>query len=371
MKDFLSTLGFLLMVILVTGYLYKSGYRLERPPAAGSDLLQAAVPSDGEAADQLALDPRGDHDSRRRPSASAEGSTAWAEVPSGRTDTHRESEPISRSAAITLERDIQAWIGRTSSAAVLEATRQGVPAGVSLSLGAALLEAGKINERSDFVREVVDPLARLKEKSPESVRNLLKYSANSGKWFEGLDRLGHYRELNLEQWFKRYDLAGYDAETYLALQHNEDREQHERGQVHEASMGSGLLSSPAAKSQEPSRARQEVADDNLRPNMAYAMNRLSERRLDEKDKAMRFKADPNQNVGAARHIAESMRVGEKRRFNDPAAFHAVLREVLAIEAGYASWDAYKAADERTAKRAFARRSDPLISGGKLEVRREK
>ncbi|MEL6973527.1 MAG: hypothetical protein AAFO02_25465, partial [Bacteroidota bacterium] len=74
-------------------------------------------------------------------------------------------------------------------------------------------------------------------------------------------------------------------------------------------------------------------------------------------------------VNAGRQEAESFGKGESRTYSEPRHFWSVLKEVIALEKGYESWDAYQADHPKSADRAFQRRSDIMANGGVMKVTR--
>ncbi len=358
MKGVFSLLGFITTVFLVAGYLYKNNYRFAQDTAAPSEYLH-----EWEEPSSVARIDESQHFQ----------STGSPEVRSYASSSRR--APTSTPSPASSDSQVESWLEQHARIAVLEAVRSGVPAGVSLSLGIAQLESGYLHPSDDFIERVVMPLDQLKGSDKRMWSRYYKYSANSGKWFEGLRAQQHFDRYDLLRIFDTYDLARFDAETYLALQEEQAAPAlEERAVVHRASFGSwGSGDRYQAEAYQPAQRRvdMEVNSDDARRNMAYAMNRLTDERLRERGQSMDFQPRAADASGAARRAAEALPVGQPQRYYDPGTFHEVLREVLALEAGYPSWQAYKSAEPAAARRAFARRSDPVSLGGKMEIVRKR
>lgn len=351
MKGVLALLGFITTVFLMAGYLYKNNYRITQTD--GSQAL-ASVESK-EAADDFFVQEQ----------------QQLQQLATPQVRTTRAQRPTA--AAPAQPSDLRDWIDQHASVAVLEAVRQGVPAGVSLSLGIAQVQAGYLQPTDNFIDRVITPLAQLKERDKRMWSRYYKYSANSSKWFEGLYTEDYFAELGLAEIFDAYQLARFDAETYLALTKQKEAAQ-EAPVVHRASFGSFGREEAQQRQQYASNAQRvdlEVNTNDARRNMAYAMNRLSDERLAERGESMEFEARRPNTDGSARRVAENLPIGSPKRYYDPATFHKVLREVLALESGYASWAEYTQAEPDDARRQFARRSDPISTGGRMEITRKR
>jgi hypothetical protein len=360
MKNFFTILGFLTAILLVGGYLHRSGLRLTQASAPGTtspteDRAPQFATQDDPVAEEVDIFDPDRH---------------YRDTPRGFDEVTTSTPGASRSAAVS-DKDLQRWIRRQGPVAVMEAVRQGVPAGISLAVSVRALQRGQIDLRSDFNRTIITPLAEFKTSRE---RSYFKYSANSDSWVRGLAKLGAYDSAELDAILRRYDLAAYDAEVYLALQ-NQQRQGASSPAARPATYAASVAAPREREATAPRRAAdEEVADEKLRANMAYAMNRLVDKKLEEEGKSMTFKAQPAPAAEVktqARRQAESIAVGQSQHFSDPAEFHNVLREVLALEAGYASWADYRAADTNGAKRAFLRRSDLMANGGKMVITRRR
>lgn len=360
MKNVFTLLGILAAIVLFGGYLHRSGIRLTQDGAATA---QATEERDAffETTDSPVREEVNLFDPDRH----------YRDTPEGFDRVGRSSASAeSTSTAAVSEKEIQRWIRRQGPVAIMEAVRQGVPAGISLAIGVQALQQGRIDLRSDFNQAVVAPLANYKEGRE---RAYFKYSANSDSWLQGLAKTSNYDTRELDAILRRYDLAAYDAEVYLALQ-NQRREERSSPAARPTYAASVATPSENRAASSSRAAEDEVADEKLRSNMAYAMNRLVDKKLEEEGKSMRFqaKAAPAAEIKTqARRSAESIAVGKTKQFSNPTEFHNVLREVLALEAGYDSWADYRAADASGAKRAFVKRSDLMANGGKMLITRKR
>ena len=361
MKNIFTLLGILAAIILFGGYLHRAGIRVTQQ---GADAAPATTTTEQ---DQF---------------FATEDSPVRGEVEMFDPDRHYRNTPegfdrVGRSAAAAersakpavSETDVQRWIRRQGPVAIMEAVRQGVPAGISLAVSVQALQQGKIDLRSDFNQAVVTPLAAYKESGE---RAYFKYSANSESWLAGLAKASNYDTRELDAILRRYDLAAYDAEVYLALQN--ERRNDQSSPAARRTYAASVAKPSERETAGSSRSEDEVADEKLRANMAYSMNRLVDKQLEEKGKDMTFttRTEPAAEVKTqARRLAESIAVGKSKSFNNPTEFHNVLREVLALEAGYDSWADYRAADASGAKRAFIQRSDLMANGGKMVITRRR
>ncbi len=370
MKNLLTLLGFSTAILLFVGVLHKSNYRVVQ---MGNDNVAAMEALDGKEAQAddeiLILD---DNPSKAGLNFKEVIGPASAIKGNQNRSVHQESSPRPSNRRIN-DADLQRWVNLHANEAIDAALEHGIPAGLSLTLGVQQLEAGQMHPQDNFAKQILAPLVNLKAKSKGWSTNYFKYSANSKSWFEGLEAIEVYSEAELKQIFRRYDLASYDAEVYLALTGKEKKENSSSAsKTYTATLMPSVRKSESTAAVRPS--DQEVAGEDLRNNMAYAMNRLSDRGLKEKGKEMNFKprsVSTEKEMSRAMRIASSINLGKSKVFDKPAEFQAVLREVLALEADYPSWEAYLQADAGRAKRKFRQRSDVMALGGELRVTRKK
>ena len=196
----LRTIGFLSVLLFALGLAKKAGIQVSLAGADGlvteESFLSASASAYGkeEGEDVLVIRP---HTQREDEGGAYRPSRSYADMSRG----------SSSSSGSKLQ--VDDWIDKFSGTAVMQALNRGVPAGVSLAVGVAKLQSGsEINSWSDFVEQVVEPLAGLKHDS--GLRSYFKYSANSEQWLRGLDRSGQYRGESLRGIVDRYRLGDFD-----------------------------------------------------------------------------------------------------------------------------------------------------------------
>lgn len=366
MRNLLSLLGFCSTIVLLVGYLYKSDYRLvqvDRPAGAGPLALQDQSGTDDRHAEEtLRLDLDSDRPATAR---------NWSEREYPSAATGRRATEKSAAASRLTFQQLDGWVDRHRTVAVMEALDRGVPAGISLAVGLHLLQQGTMTERDDFATRVVDRLSRLRDNAATESRTHFRFFANSGEWARGLEREGHFSESELLAILQEFNLSAYDSEVYLALQERDEKDARRPVKTHRASVWPSAGTEEAAENESLSRA--EVADEGLRRNMAYSMNRLADMKLEEQNAQSHFRESrrPAREVlSRAQQQAAELQPGQQLKFEKVTEFQAVLREVLALEAGYGSWEDYLAAEADKARAIFARRSDILANGGRLIVERK-
>lgn len=206
-NSILTVLGFGFAIILMIGYFKRQGYDLSHPDFQGNTGISKAGiynadRSAQEPADNIVIDQTntGDYDGR-----SYQNKEAYRE-----REQPRKTNRLPRG---------QEWVDEFSSVAVSQAVSRGVPAALSLAVGLQHLEHGAvIISWSDYVEKVVDPLAKAKQRASSSIRSdYFKYSANSGLWAEGLDKLGKYSERDIQGLIKQYHLSAYDKQVREAV----------------------------------------------------------------------------------------------------------------------------------------------------------
>jgi hypothetical protein len=203
-----TALGYLSALILIIGLLDKAGVRISLPGQEGKSnqasfysgsLIEAAGQDQGEDIIVVASEP----------SRSDEGSQSWAPVSGG--GSVRTPAATSSRASVSVEN----WVERFASTAVQQAIQKGVPAGIALAVGIAKLQSGhSIDSWETFMEQVVLPLTRIKNSAPEDDRRAyFKYSANSERWAEGLNRTANFSASVLKNHIQRYGLHEYDREA--------------------------------------------------------------------------------------------------------------------------------------------------------------
>ncbi len=208
----LRFLGFIFAMILIIGMLDKAGMKISFEGGEGADTgrryndasLGEANGNEGQGSETIYISPD-------RP----EKGYPQEYQPRPYSEYSREAPSRSARAAVSAED----FIGRFAETATVQALNRGVPAGVSLALGVTKLKQGeRIDNWQDFMDKVVLPLARIKENAPRTgLQAYFKYSANSGRWLEGLSRQGDYSYNALREAMQQYELGRYDEEVRTAL----------------------------------------------------------------------------------------------------------------------------------------------------------
>lgn len=208
----LRFLGFIFAMILIIGMLDKAGLKVsfeDREGAgAGPRYNEAAV---GEAYGNEKSGSETIYISPGEPGRSYQQEYE----PRPYSESSRQAPSRGARTAVSAED----FIGRFAEAATVQALNRGVPAGISLALGISKLKEGeRIDSWQDFMEKVVLPLARIKEDAPRAgLQAYFKYSANSGRWLEGLSRQGDYSYNALRQAMQQHQLGRYDEEVRTAL----------------------------------------------------------------------------------------------------------------------------------------------------------
>lgn len=204
---FFSLLGYLFAVVLVVGFLSKAGIKFNLPgkePAQGTTeelSIQAATMES-----PTGFTPLNDEDRIVLPPA--------GETIESYSATREEK---SRHSASTAKRSSRSeWIANFSTPAIREALSNGIPAGISLAVGIAKVDAGyAIGSLEEFRELVIQPLQKIKNRSSDN--QYFKYAANSRKWAQGLGKKPGYSEKDLTAILDKYDLTDLDLEVKAHL----------------------------------------------------------------------------------------------------------------------------------------------------------
>lgn len=188
----LRLLGAIFALILIIGALDKAGVSvvLDKKPQEG--VVESRIYGGGQAEEAPKT-------SMRLPERAATSNDY--EAATGRS---------SRASSQTV--DLEAWLDRFASSARKQALESGVPAGIALAVGLEELKRGRrIDSWDDFMAEVIQPLARLKQEVPrDALSTYFKYSANSQRWATGLGNYSRYSEYQLLDNMKQYGLQQED-----------------------------------------------------------------------------------------------------------------------------------------------------------------
>jgi len=239
-----------------------------------------------------------------------------------------------------------------------------VPAGTSLALLVYSAERGK-QFTAENLNRVVNYLLGIKYDATKSDRsNYFKYASNSEKWFEGLAmaRNGGHPASELSRIYRAYDLRQFDQNVYAFIVNPK-----------EAKMKFDKVVKPA---DDAPAVVGDASDTEIRRNHASAKNRWAERASVGTEADVKFlpaKEISNNTSSEARRLVAGLSVGESITFDAPGKYHAAVREIIALEADYASWADYEAAVGRSrAKKEFRKRAEEggFMATGALKVTRK-
>lgn len=207
----LRFLGFIFAMILIIGMLDKAGLKVS---IEGREANSGQRYNEASAGGAYAEEDKGGETIYISPNEPAQGHQEEYRPRSYSEYSHQPPSRGGRAAASTED-----FIGRFAETATVQALNKGVPAGISLALGVIKLEQGeRMDSWQDFMDKVVMPLARIKENAPhDGLQAYFKYSANSGRWLEGLSRQGDYSYNALRQAMQQHQLDRYDEEVRTAL----------------------------------------------------------------------------------------------------------------------------------------------------------
>ncbi|MEL7424374.1 MAG: hypothetical protein AAFN81_15350 [Bacteroidota bacterium] len=339
--------GALVAIVLCVGYLSsgdKASFLHAENPETST--MSAAGMLSGEPGTVVSLDAN-DSPSEMvfRPGT---GATAESLRPATNERADRRSSASANRRAVTAY-EIEEWVQTNAAQSYLEAERGTISPGVILATGIYFLEQGQADARMNAA-EVAAYLTEIRDQASSRAKAHMKYIANSEQWIEGLSMAG-FDGQQIAQVFKHYQLRAYDKEMYS--RHVERRiEQPER-----AAEVTSLALDRNERNRDLAEAYNDYADrEDVRTK--YALPTI------KKPAALAV-----EEVSAGRQEAESFAKGESRTYSEPRHFWSVLKEVIALEKGYESWDAYHADHPKSADRAFQRRSDIMANGGVMKVTR--
>lgn len=246
--------------------------------------------------------------------------------------------------------EIEQWVQMNAAQSYLEAEKETISPGVILATGIYFLEEGQADARINAA-EIAAYLVNVRDQASSRAKAHMKYIANSAQWFEGLSLAG-FDGQQIERLFQRHQLAAYDKQMYS--RHVERKIE----QPEMASESSSLAVDRNERNRNLAEAYNEYADrEDVRAK--YALPSI------KKPEALSSKE-----VSAGRREAMSFDKGESRVYKDPRQFWSVLKEVIALEEGFDSWEEYHAEHPRAADRAFQGRSDIMAAGGVMKVTRK-
>ena len=259
-----TALGYLTALILIIGLLDKAGVRISLPGQEDkssnasfySSSLGAAASSESSSDDAVVIS--------AEPSVGKDNGQGWEPVGSyaGKSRSTRAQDSKASSSS-----SVENWIERFSSTAVQQAVQKGIPAGIALAVGIAKLQSGKtIDSWEAFMEEVILPLARIKNTAGENERRAyFKYSANSERWAEGLNRSASFSASVLKNNIKNYGLNEYDREVTEKLANGEvvdvEMERKARAVANQVTASIRTEKAAAPKSERSRREASEKAEE--------------------------------------------------------------------------------------------------------------
>lgn len=352
MRDLLSILGFLLAgFCFFVWYGGRNGAHTE----SMSGIERGAIPEEGTFnADVFSAKPL------ERPD----------EVTRSNSRMKIEDEPeklaaVSGTSAHTTSRNFKREIQTLAEAAMSTAIEKQIPAGASLALLIYSAERGKQLTTSNLNR-IVEYLLGVKYSADEKDKQAyFKYSSNSEKWFQGLglDRNGGHPKADLLRIYKEYGLKSYDKDVYAFVINPETSRLKFDKKIEPKS------AAPAMQG--------DFTDEEVRRNHAYAKNRWAETESRGTEAEVKFvpaKKYEKSAGNAIRNRVESLSIGESMTFDNPGEYHLAVKEMIALEAGFDSWDAYEIKiGKREADKYFRKRAEKggIMATGTLKVTRER
>jgi hypothetical protein len=270
-----------------------------------------------------------------------------------RTVATPEVKPVSTRNSRNMIRssDINSWIEMSAAQTFLEAEKETMSPGVILATGVYFLQQGQ-GDLSMSAADVAAYLAEVRDNASGEAKSHMKYIANSEEWFKGLSLAG-FDGVQIASIFDRQGLAAYDKAMYS---------RHVERKVEQAD----YAGDPSALG-----ADEEVRNKNL----AEAYNDYADRPEVRKKYGLPSSVNTpaaitGVEVSEGREEAMSFRKGETKSYDNPRLFWSVLQEMIALEHGYESWDAYKGDHSRSADKEFQQRSDIIALGGDMKVTRK-
>jgi hypothetical protein len=263
------------------------------------------------------------------------------------TSTTRQSKDRASMTA----REVEDWIQLNVSQTYLEAEQETMSPGVILATGVYFLQSGT----GDMTMTAADVAAYLKEvrqTAKADAKARMKYIANSEEWFEGLKMAGFDGD-RIADIFSEHQLAAYDKQMFNRhVERKIERTDYATKDVH-------LAADAKTRNRDLADAYNDYANrSNVRAKLSLP-SRVAAEPLSERE------------ISDSRREALSIGSGQSKTYDDPRVFWAVLKEMIALENDYPSWDAYQSAHPNDADRAFQSRSDIMATGGVMKVSRRK
>ncbi|RMF00259.1 MAG: hypothetical protein D6772_06570 [Bacteroidetes bacterium] len=257
---------------------------------------------------------------------------------------------VNRSSRPGHSTDLEAWLELNVAQTFLEAEKETIAPGVILATGLYFLQEGQ-GDMSMKAADVAAYLAEVRDHAARDAKKHMKYIANSEAWFTGLKKAGFEGE-QIARLFRRFRLDQYDRAMY-------DRFVRKKVEENEYDRPSTTLSD-------------EVEERNR--SLAQAYNDYADRPETRKKLGLPSIRKPRAmavaELSKGRQEALSFAPGESRTYDEPRFFWAVLKEMIALEADYDSWEDYHRAQPEAADRAFRERSNIMALGGVMKITRK-
>lgn len=245
--------------------------------------------------------------------------------------------------------DIEEWIQMNVAQSYLEAENKTMSPGVILATGVYFLQQGK-GDNDMSAADVAAYLNDLRQSASSKAKKHMKYIANSDEWFKGLNLAG-FDGNQIASIFNNHELGAYDKQMFA--RHVEKKIEQENYTIEDGALAADL--------------------ETNNKNLAEAYNSYAERGDVRKKYSLptlaASKPIDHKELSEGRKEAQSFIAGQSKTYDNPRIFWSVLKEMIALEHDYQSWDDYKADHKRAADKEFQRRSDIMATGGIMKVTR--
>lgn len=288
---------------------------------------------------------------RNRPSNPTVGDLSMARAVSAPISTDRNTvrRPNKANRSISAL-DIEEWIQMNVAQSYLEAENKTMSPGVILATGVYFLQQGK-GDSGMNAADVATYLNEVRQSASAKAKKHMKYIANSDAWFKGLSLAG-FDGNQIASIFNSHELKAYDKQMFA--RHVEKKIEQENYAIQD-----GALAADAKTNNK---------------NLAEAYNDYAERDDVRKKYSLptlaASKPIARKELSAGRKEAQAFIAGQTKTYDDPRFFWSVLKEMIALEHDYQSWEDYKSDHKRAAGKEFQRRSDIMATGGLMKVTRK-
>jgi hypothetical protein len=256
--------------------------------------------------------------------------------------------------------NVNEWVDRFTSLAFLEAQRKEilVPATLSLATGLYMIGQGeRIETKEDFLSKVIPYLLDIKNKASQDERKAyFQYAANSDYWLQGMEKRGlNTREI--KSLIARYNLKAYDEVVFENIAKKQ--------------LANTKVTRVATKTEKPVFVGTMTDKDAVRKHAAE-VNKWVEKEMASSSHDLQFAAAGNsrpKSHAEARKAVAALQPGESMLFDNLDDFEMAVKELVALESGYKSWDAYFGKEPSKAKRQYRDRSNVMANGMEMRVTR--